>query len=59
MIPTTVEEQWRPYIKNANYSDTFSSYFKGKRERVDLGTYIVTFIYEVTGVIFSSNPILS
>lgn len=43
MIPSTVEEHWRPYVANANFVDTFSPYFKSKREGVlNLGCFVVT-----------------
>lgn len=43
MIPSTVEEHWRPYVVNANFADTFNPYFKSKRDGVlNLGCYVVT-----------------
>ena len=41
-IPSTVEEHWRPYVKNANYSNTFDSFLKNSYDAtINLGCYIV------------------
>lgn len=43
MIPSIVEEHWRPYVANANFADTFSPYFKSKYDGVlNLGCFVVT-----------------
>ncbi|MCM1318995.1 MAG: hypothetical protein NC217_01275 [Muribaculaceae bacterium] len=43
MIPSTVEEHWRPYVKNANFADTFSPYFKSNVDgELNLGCFVVT-----------------
>lgn len=42
-IPSTVEEHWKPYIKNVNYCSTFDSFLKNSYDgTLNLGCYIVT-----------------
>ena len=42
-IPSTVEEHWKPYIKNVNYCSTFASFLKNSYDgTLNLGCYIVT-----------------
>ena len=42
-IPSTVEEHWKPYVKNANYSNVFDSYLKSSYDAtLNLGCYIIT-----------------
>lgn len=41
-IPSTVEEHWRPYVKNANYCSTFDPYQKNSYDgALDLGCYVI------------------
>ena len=43
LIPSTVEEHWKPYIKNVNYCSTFDSFLKSSYiGTLNLGCYIVT-----------------
>ena len=42
LIPSTVEEHWKPYIKNVNYCNTIGSFLKSSYDgTLNLGCYIV------------------
>lgn len=43
MIPSTVEEHWRPYVDNANYCDVFDPFLKNSYDAtLNLGCYVIT-----------------